>query len=63
MVIVVLEAIIVPRFLEFLWHGWEGDALGQVRQWIDEASLLGRIMEEGAAFTKLALTGLFPVLA
>jgi len=31
MVIVVLVAIIVPGFLEFLRHGWEGDTFGQVR--------------------------------
>lgn len=30
MVIVVLVAIIVSGFLEFLRHGWKGDAFGQV---------------------------------
>ena len=60
--VVVLEPIIVSRFLEFLRHRWESDALWEIWQWVDQASLLVGIVEEGATFTKLALTSFLPVL-
>lgn len=62
-VIVVLVPIIVSRFLEFLRHWWESNALWQVGKGIDEASPLIIAVIEGAAFSELAFTGLLPEFA
>lgn len=48
---------------EFLRHWWQGDALWEVWKWVDEVSLFFVVVEERAAFTKLALTSLEVVLA
>lgn len=46
LVIVVFETIIVTSFLQFLWHRWQGHAFGQIRQWVNKASLLAGAVEE-----------------
>jgi len=48
---------------EFVWHWWQGDAVWQVWEWVNEASLLLFVVEEGAAVTKLAVASLEEVLA
>lgn len=63
MIISVLIPSIEPMFLQFLRHGREGDTLRQIRERIDETSLLSVVMIEGAAFAELAITGLAPVFA
>ena len=48
---------------EFFRHWWQGDALWEVWKWVNEVSLLAVVVEERAAFTKLAFTSLEVVLA
>ena len=62
-IITVLIPVIVPMLLQFLRHWRESDALWQIGKRIDESSLLSVVVVEGAAFSKLALTGLTPVFA
>lgn len=63
LVLRVLVSLVGLVLLKLLWHWWESHALWEVWEWVNELSLLTIIMEEGAAITKLALTGLGPVLA
>lgn len=63
MVIVVLVAIIVPMLLEFLWHRWKCDTLGQIGEWVDESSPLTWLVVERASIAKLAFTFLNPDFA
>lgn len=63
MVRTVLVSSIETVLLEFLRHWREGDTFWKIGEWIDEASLLLGVVEEGAAFTELALAGVNPILA
>jgi predicted nucleotidyltransferase len=49
--------------LEFLWHWWQSDSIWKVWKRINESSSLFVVVEEGASFTKLALTSSVEVLA
>jgi hypothetical protein len=51
------------RVAHLLGHGRQSDALGKVGERIDEASLLSRVVVEGASVTEFAGTSLLPKLA
>jgi len=55
-VIIILILIIVPCFLEFLWHWWQSHTFRKIRQRVDESSLFVLIIVERAAFSELALS-------
>lgn len=57
----ILVSSIVPMLLQFFRHWRKGDSLWKIWERIDETSLLCGAMEEGAAFTELAITSLGPV--
>lgn len=58
-----LGSFLLLVVLEFFRHWWQGDALGEVRERVNELSLLFVVVVERAAFAKLALTGFEEVLA
>lgn len=67
MVIVTLSVVIAIlrslRVLKFFRHRGKSYSFGQIWEWVDQSSLFYRLMIEGAAFSKLAISVFLPELA